>query len=115
LVPSLGYGLAVPNGQIVITNPTDSLATLGAVENDVLYKINGTEVSLQNARMVIGTLSQQPIGYEYSLTVKRGEEEVEIASRIVGKQETKEHIFELDEDASEEAVALREKWLTNLD
>lgn len=115
LVPSLGYGLAVPNGQIVITNPTDSLATLGAVENDVLFKINGTEVSLQNARMVIGTLSQQPIGYEYSLTVKRGEEEVEIASRIVGKQETKEHIFEIDEDASEEAVALREKWLTNLD
>ena len=115
LVPSLGYGLAAPQGLIVITNPTDSVATFGAVENDVLYKINGEELTMQNARMILGTLSQQPIGFEYAITVKRGEEEFELDSRIVGKQEVKEHIFEVNEAASEEQLTLRKAWMKNLD
>lgn len=114
MVPSLGYGLAAPEGTIIITDPTDSLSGMGVQANDVFLKVNGTEVSLQNARMVIGTLSQQPIGYEYDLTVLRGEEEKEIKARIVAKEEVKEHMFTIDEDASEEAKRLREIWMKNM-
>ncbi len=114
LVPSLGYGLAAPEGQIVITNPSDSIAEAGIENNDIFFKVNGSEVSMQNARMILGTLSQQPIGYEYTLTVKRGEEEFNIDAKIVGKKETKEHIFEIDEQANEDANALRGAWMINL-
>ncbi len=113
-VPSLGYGLAAPEGRIVMVQPTDSIAEIGLEENDMLYKVNGSELTMQNARMVLGTLSQQPIGYEYEVTVKRGEEEFTYNTRVVAQDEVKEHIFSLDEAADEEAVELREKWMKNM-
>ncbi len=113
-VPSLGYGLAAPAGKIIVTQPTDSLAEIGLQENDVMYKVNGTEVNLQNARMVLGTLSQQPIGYEYDLTILREEEEITYKARVIAQEEVKEHIFTLDENADDEAVDMREKWMKNM-
>lgn len=114
LVPTLGMGLAAPQGEIIITNPTDSATAFGVMENDILYKINGSEVNLQNARMVLGTLSQQPIGYTYEMVVKRGDEEKVISARMIGKEELKQHIFTIDEEASAEAKELREAWLKNM-
>ncbi|PTB91592.1 hypothetical protein C9994_15265 [Marivirga lumbricoides] len=87
---------------------------MGVRANDIFIKVNGTEVSLQNARMVIGTLSQQPIGYEYDLTVLRGDEEKEIKVKIIAKEEVKEHMFTIDEDASAEAKRLRAIWQKNI-
>ncbi len=70
-------------------------------------------MSLQNARTVIGTLAQQPIGYAYELTVLRDGEEKTFTSRIIAKEEVKEHLFSVDEEASAEAVALRKVWMKN--
>ncbi|MBK6265676.1 peptidase [Marivirga sp. S37H4] len=114
MVPSLGYGLTVADGNIIIIEPSDSLATIGVKVNDILHKVNGNEVSLQNARMVLGTLSQQPVGYEYELTVLRGEEEINFASRIIAKEEVKEHIFTVNEKSASEAAKLRDAWMKNL-
>ncbi len=113
MVPSLGYGLIAPSGKITIAEPTDSITELGIEANDIMYKINGNDVSLQNARMVIGTLAQQPIGYEYELTVLRDGEEKTFTSRMIAKEEVKEHLFSVDEEASTEAIELRKLWKQN--
>jgi predicted metalloprotease with PDZ domain len=114
MVPSLGMGLAAPQGTIIITNPTDSATAFGVMDNDVLYKVNGDEVNLQNARMVFGTLSQQPIGYTYELVVKRGEEEIVLGAKIIAIEELKQHVFTVAEDAPANAKMLQEAWLKNM-
>lgn len=114
MVPTMGMGLAVPEGKIMITQVNDSLAELGVQANDQLFKVNGEEVTLKNARMVLGMLSQQPIGYAYDLTVLRDGEEIEINSRVFAQQEVKEYVFEVDENPTAEQKALREAWSKNL-
>jgi predicted metalloprotease with PDZ domain len=114
MIPSLGIGLAAPQGTIIITNPTDSARAFGVKQNDVFFKVNDDEIDLKNARMVLGILSQQPIGYTYDLVVKRGDEEITLDARIIAKEEENQHVFTLDEEASAKAIMLRKAWLKNM-
>lgn len=117
-VATMGIELGVPDGKIRITALNDSLKAMGLEVNDQLYKVNGTELNFQNAQQILTKLSKQPIGTEYTLTVKRetGDEveEKTIDCKILSKEEVKRYIFEVDDNASPEQIALRKAWMSNL-
>lgn len=113
-VPTLGMGFDVPDGKIRLVKIKDELKQLGLMDNDELVSINGTPVTLQNGREIIGKLNQQPIGHEYDITVKRDDKDVTIKSKILSKEEVVLHSFEVNADATAQQVALREAWMKNL-
>jgi predicted metalloprotease with PDZ domain len=114
MVPSLGMGLGVPDGKIRFTSLRDELQELGLKVNDEVVAVNGNALSLQTARQVLGELSQQEPGAEYELTVRRDEEETTVKCKMLSKEDVKQHVFELNENASKEQLALREAWSKNL-
>jgi hypothetical protein len=52
------------------------------------------------------------VGDEYSITVRRGEEELDFTGRLF--QRYRRHVFESKKELTEEESQLREAWLKNL-
>lgn len=113
-VADLGGQLGVPDGKIRFLKLRPEMEEMGLKLNDELVGLNGEALSLANANQLIGGLMQQPIDYEYEVTVKRGEEDLTIPIKVLSKDKVSRFVFELDENATAEQKAMREIWSKNL-
>ncbi|MEM7551378.1 MAG: peptidase [Bacteroidota bacterium] len=113
-VSALGMGFGVPDGKIRITALDEKLSGSGLEVNDELKGFDGVEINLQNARQMIGQLRSKSIGDEYVISVIREGEELEYPISVLAEDEVLRHVFELDENATAQQVALREAWMENL-
>ena len=114
VVPDLGGVLGVPDGKIRFLKLREENIEKGLKVNDELIAVNGKALSLQNVNQLLMPLMQMPIGGQYTLTVRRGVEEIDIPLEVWSKKKTQLHVFKLDENASEEAERLREIWSKNM-
>jgi predicted metalloprotease with PDZ domain len=108
---SLGAAIGVKENRLVIIN-VDNPAENGVMTGDFLLKVNGGEVTLQNAQVKFGFIGKMKVGDSFILTVERNGSEKEIK---VSMQPRKiKHQFKVAEDAGEEALSLRSAWMKNL-
>ncbi len=104
----LGLVLTHSDGKLVIFNTRNNKLKPG----DVVYKINGEEINLRSYFNALNKLKSMNVGDEYSITVKRDDEEITEVMHLMPKPLN--HVFEINNEASPEQLHLRQAWMTNL-
>ena len=117
---SLGDVSITPDkeGVIRISNVSrmDSLGkAMGYQLNDMVYKINGTVLTMENARQVMTPMMMGKAGDPINMTVKRLEngelKEIELKGSIVVVNKTEPHALKLIANPSPEQTALLKAWI----
>ncbi|WP_422104591.1 peptidase M61 [Winogradskyella sp.] len=85
-------------------------ASQGVQAGDVIKKVNGAELSLQNAQQVIGGMFGWQPGQDYSLDIERNGEAMTLSGTLEKATAKSETLVE-DENASEAQQAVRDAWL----
>ena len=85
-------------------------ASQGVQAGDVIKKVNGADLTLQNAQQVVGSMFGWQPGQEYSLNIERNGEEIELKGTLEKATATSESLIE-DENATEAQKELRAAWL----
>jgi predicted metalloprotease with PDZ domain len=109
-----GYNLGAPEGKIVFmkVNPTQQQA--GLKDGDELVAVNGTAVTLKNANQEVPKIFQTKIGDSYAVTIRRDGKEEKLTLKMLERQETQRHLFEVDANPTPAQNALRQAWVKNL-
>ena len=87
---------------------------LGYEVNDVFLKINGKPLpeSLAELQGFFDAARNGMIeGEMFTVTVQRGEEEVELSSEIFKVDSSDQHLISLDENATDQQIKIRDAWL----
>ena len=82
----------------------------GVLANDVIVKLNGTDVNLQNANAILGATFQWSEGDDLELIVNRAGEEVTIKTKVA-KSYTSGKKLAVSDSANEAQNTLRKAWL----
>ena len=85
-------------------------ASQGVQAGDIIKKVNGKDLTLENAQQVIGGMYGWQEGMEYSLDLERNGEAV-VLKGTLGKATAKSESLVEDENATEAQKALRQAWL----
>ncbi|MDJ0837027.1 MAG: peptidase [Acidobacteriota bacterium] len=111
----LGYQL-VPSaeGKLLIGRPEIELKEMGLKNGDALIGIQGRELGLDFSEASLKPLMDLPTGADYTIRVKRGEEEKDLNLKKLGRKVTRYHILTPDPQATPEQLAFRKIWMTNL-
>ncbi|MBT2162539.1 M61 family metallopeptidase [Zobellia barbeyronii] len=83
---------------------------LGAVGGDVIKSINDEPVTLESIRPIIGKSFGWSPDTDIKMTVKRGDEEIELEGKV-GSPTLKVETITADKNASAEIIKLREVWM----
>jgi predicted metalloprotease with PDZ domain len=92
------------------TGLNSTLIELGVQPEDIIKTINGEELTLQNAQMMIGQSFQWTPDMDLSMVLIRDGEEVEVTGKVGTPKAMKLTLVEA-EDATEEQIQLRNGWL----
>ncbi len=111
---SLGFGLTPQEEQFVIQEPAAAVQELGLQAGDALLAVDGETIAKENLMVVAKKLQEMPVGKDYQLKVKRGEEVLDIAMKIQGTAEVKPHHFSFLDNASQKQLNLRTAWMQNM-
>ena len=82
----------------------------GALPNDIIAQINGTEVTMQNAQQIFTEVYMWEPGAEVEVKLLRGEEEIIIKTELT-QSYTNGKGLKAKEGATKEQVELRRAWL----
>ncbi|WP_111682678.1 M61 family metallopeptidase [Winogradskyella tangerina] len=85
-------------------------ASQGVQAGDVIKKVNGADLTLENAQQVIGGMFGWQPGQEYSLDIERNGEAMTLKGTLEKATAKSESLIE-GENASEKQEATREAWL----
>ena len=85
-------------------------ASQGVQAGDIIKKVNGSELTLQNAQQVVGGMFGWQPGQDYSLEIERNGETMMLEGKLEKATAESESLIE-DPNASDEKVALRNAWL----
>ncbi|WP_369998122.1 peptidase M61 [Winogradskyella sp.] len=85
-------------------------ASQGVQAGDVIKKVNGTDLTLQNAQQVVGGMFGWQVGQDYSLTIERNGETIELSGKLTAATAKSESLVE-DPNAIEAQKKLRAAWL----
>ncbi|MCF8239894.1 MAG: hypothetical protein K9J16_00805 [Melioribacteraceae bacterium] len=110
--PSMGMGIGVNGQDIVIANVSDLAKEWGFQNGDVIIEALGEEVNMQTIQPLAMKIFSMKPGDEYTLKVRRGEEELELRGVMIKRKDR--HIFEELETLTPEQIKLREVWSKNL-
>ena len=111
--PTLGLRIGLNDkNELTLLAVSAEGSKLGLHEGDVLYKAFGEEISLQNARNLLGQISSMQVADTVALTVKQGEREVTVP--ILLQQRIDKHVFEEMAQLTEQQKLLRDVWKRNL-
>jgi len=107
---SLGVAIGVKENRLTIINVENPVPD-GLRTGDFISKVNGEEVSLQNAQSKLGFIGKLKVGDSFKLFVERDGSEKEIT--VTMQPRKIKHQFEISEDAGEESLSLRSAWMKN--
>lgn len=99
-------------GEIVIAGFSEGHENYGLQRGDVIIKLYGEEMTLSNGRSLIDRTDTMNVGDEFSITVRRGEEEVELTGKIF--QRYKQHVFVSKDELTPEEEQNRSVWIVNM-
>jgi predicted metalloprotease with PDZ domain len=108
---SLGFGLSVADNKFIVMR-VENQTENGLQPKDIILKVNGEDVNLQNAEIKFSFIRTMKVGDSIILTVERNGEEKEIKCTMQQRQII--HQFKVMEDATDQQLALRNAWMKNL-
>ena len=85
-------------------------ASQGVQADDIIKKVNGADLTLQNAQQVVGGMFSWQAGQEYTLDIERNGEAIALKGTLEKATATSESLIE-DENATDAQKALRAAWL----
>ena len=111
--PIIGIGLNVnADRKIVVNSVDDAIGEYGWKEGDIVEKLFGEELTLQNAQQMFAKIAGMKVGDEYEAQVQRDGKEVTIKGKFI--QRTVKHAFEDMKTLTPEQQFLRSQWMKNL-
>ena len=108
---ALGFGISVKDNKLIVTK-VDNQTSESVASGDFIIKLNGEEVTLQNAQAKFSFMSKMKVGDTFTLTVDRNGEQRDV--NVAMQPRTLKHQFKVLEDATDEQLALRSAWMKNL-
>ncbi|KAF0142311.1 MAG: peptidase M61 domain-containing protein [Stygiobacter sp.] len=108
---SIGFGIGVKDGKFIITR-VDNPTADGAAAGDFVLKVNGEEVTMQNAQAKFAFMSKMKVGESFDITVDRKGEQKEV--KVYMQPRPIKHEFKVLDNATEAQLALRSAWMQNL-
>lgn len=94
------------------TGLNTTLIELGVEPGDIIKSVNGTELTLQNAQMIIAPSFQWTPDTDISMVLVRDGEEIEVSGKVGTPKAMRLQLVEM-EDATEAQIDLRNNWLGN--
>jgi len=85
-------------------------ASLGVQDGDIIKKVNGTALSLQNAQQVIGGMFAWQEGMAISMELERSGKLITISTKLTKPMATSKAVVE-DANATEAQLRTRKSWL----
>jgi predicted metalloprotease with PDZ domain len=85
-------------------------ASQGIQAGDVIKKVNGSDLTMQNAQQIIGGMFAWKEGMDITMELERDGETINIEATLTKATAVTESIVE-DENASAQQIALRKAWL----
>jgi predicted metalloprotease with PDZ domain len=111
--PVLGLSLMpVEHKYFAIRGFSRNHKNFGLEKGDVIIKIFGEDVSMENVRELLDIKNDMKPGDEYEITVKRGEEELTFTGVLFERMDY--HVLTVDENCTEEQKRFRDIWSSNL-
>jgi C-terminal processing protease CtpA/Prc len=104
-------GIRPVDNAIGVTSVYDDSKS-GLMKGDIIEKIDATPLTFQNAQMLFGKMVASKPGSTVTITVKRGDKEIDVAS-ILSPRVTR-HAFSVNPNASPEQTQLRTAWMKNM-
>lgn len=80
-------------------------------DGDVIDKIEGEKVTVENVREIFQRLKTYHIGDSVTMTVLRDNEPVDLEFKLAALRN--KHVFSVNENATEEQINLRNVWMRN--
>jgi len=108
---SLGFGIGMKDNKFIVTRVENQIPD-GIRTLDFITKVNGEEVTLQNAQAKFAFMKNMKVGDSFVLTIERNGEQKEIKCSM--EPRTIKHQFKVPDDASEQQLELRSAWMKNL-
>ncbi len=103
------------DGQVIVTGVAKMNAfgkAMGYKTGDIILGVNGTAVTAENFSGIAGQfVANAREGDTLSVKVKRNNAELTLSAPAVKVTTTKEYVLELNENAGEEQVKIRNAWL----
>lgn len=99
-------------GRLLIAGFSREYKNFGLKEGDVILEVFNREATMANSDSLLAIKNEMKAGDNYTVKVKRGDEELEFTGELFERMEY--HVFEIDENANDEQVKLRELWSKNL-
>ena len=100
------------DGLIKINGFSKEHKNFGLQEGDYILEIFGTKATWANSDSLIAIKNEMSPGDEYTIKVKREDEELEFTGELVRRMDY--HVFEVNEEARDEQLKLRDQWAKNL-
>ncbi len=108
---SLGFGIGLKDNKFVVTK-VDNITEDGLRANDFIIKVNGEEVTLQNAQTKFAFMKNMKVGDSFVLTIERDSAQKEVQCSMIPK--SIKHQFKVLDTASDQQLELRSAWMKNL-
>ncbi len=113
-VPTLGLGLTLNEGRIVLFNVTPPMQQQGLRDGDIVLTYNDKPVKLETIQEIGQELSLLQPGQTYQLNIERDQKEMTLKLEVFTKEQVDRHVFEIYPNATEKQLALRKVWMRNL-
>jgi len=111
---SLGLGMTLKEGRIVLFNVTPQMQEQGLRDGDIVLTYNGKPVKLETIQEIGQELKLLQPGQMYELTIERDQKEMPMKLEALSKEQVDRHVFKIDPNATEAQLALRKIWMRNL-
>lgn len=108
---SLGFGIGVKDNKLVVTK-VDNITEDGLRQLDFIVKVNGEEITLQNAQTKFGFMRTLKVGSTFVLIIERNGQEKEVTCSM--QPRAIKHQFKVLDTASDQQLDLRSAWMKNL-
>lgn len=113
-LPTMGLTIRpVNNNQPTIMSMSSDYTGTKVQIGDIITHINGTELNESTYQGLFESITKMKIGDEYQLDIIRNGISMKIIENLYAKFDR--NVFEFDNDASKEAIALRNKAIPNND
>ena len=107
---TLGFGIGLKDNHLVVNNV--AVAETGLKPGDIILKLNGEEINLQNAQSKAAIFYKLKVGDAIQLTIERDGQQMDLSVRMSARPI--KHQFKVLENPTEKQLALRKAWMKNL-
>lgn len=107
--PMFGLQLGSSDGKHLSINGFSRVhKDFGLKEGDIILKIFGEDVTLENSDEIIGRKNKMKSGDTYEVTVKRGDEELTFTGTLFERMDY--HVLNADENCTKQQTEFRNVW-----